>query len=394
MLTIKQLHVFLYIILYRQITRSYTLQNADFKETHRELTLLREKVDELYNAIGIDKLKSRLASLESDTQKDEVWGDKNRFAGISQEISKLKRKIEPWALLKNEVNESIELIEMADAEGDSSVLNEVASNVRSLSSRFDELETRELLSEDDDIKDAFVSIHPGAGGTESQDWASMILRMYTRWAEKNGYEVDLIDYTQGEEAGIKGATILIRGEYAYGLLKGETGIHRLVRISPFDANKRRHTSFSSVEVMPDVDEDIEIDINENDLKIDTYRASGAGGQHVNKTDSAVRITHMPSGIVVQCQNERSQHKNKAFAMKVLKARLYEQHKQEQDDKKQILAGEKKDISWGNQLRSYVFQPYTLVKDHRTGEETGSVEYVFDGELNRFLYSWLKSKKLS
>lgn len=370
------------------------MQNADFKETHRELTLLREKVDELYNAIGIDKLKSRLASLESDTQKDEVWGDKNRFAGISQEISKLKRKIEPWALLKNEVNESIELIEMADAEGDSSVLNEVASNVRSLSSRFDELETRELLSEDDDIKDAFVSIHPGAGGTESQDWASMILRMYTRWAEKNGYEVDLIDYTQGEEAGIKGATILIRGEYAYGLLKGETGIHRLVRISPFDANKRRHTSFSSVEVMPDVDEDIEIDINENDLKIDTYRASGAGGQHVNKTDSAVRITHMPSGIVVQCQNERSQHKNKAFAMKVLKARLYEQHKQEQDDKKQILAGEKKDISWGNQLRSYVFQPYTLVKDHRTGEETGSVEYVFDGELNRFLYSWLKSKKLS
>lgn len=222
----------------------------------------------------------------------------------------------------------------------------------------------------------------------------MLFKMYTRWGEKNGFSIEYIDYTQGDEAGIKSGTILVKGEYAYGLLKGETGVHRLVRISPFDANKRRHTSFASVEVLPDIDETIEIDINENDLKIDTYRASGAGGQHVNKTDSAVRITHLPTGIVVQCQNERSQHKNKAFAMKVLKARIYDRYQAEQNEKKLDFVGEKKDISWGNQIRSYVFQPYTLVKDHRTGEETGSVDFVFDGELNRFLYAYLKSKKNS
>ena len=370
------------------------MQNADVKETQRELDQLHKKIDELWSAIGIDRLKVKLEELEADIQKNEVWSNNEKFTGINQEISRLKRKIEPWIQLKNATVESIDLLGMAEAEGDASIINEVAETVKILLSKFDELETRELLSDDDDIKDAFVSIHPGAGGTESQDWASMLLRMYTRWAEKNGYTVDLVDYTQGEEAGIKSATVLIKGEYAYGLLKGESGVHRLVRISPFDANKRRHTSFSSVEVMPDIDEDVPVEINENDLKIDTYRASGAGGQHVNKTDSAVRITHLPTGTVVQCQNERSQHKNRAFAMKVLKAKIYELHKQEQNDKKMILAGEKKEISWGNQLRSYVFQPYTLVKDHRTGEETGSVEYVFDGELNRFLYAYLKSIKHS
>lgn len=370
------------------------MQNADLKETQRELSQLQKKIDELWNAIGIDRLRSKLTELESDTQKNEVWSNKEKFAEINQEISRLKRKTDPWVKLKNDTAESLDLLEMAETEGDASVINEVAASVKNLVSVFDDLETRELLSENDDIRDAFISIHPGAGGTESQDWASMLLRMYSRWAEKNGYTVEIIDYTQGEEAGIKSATILIKGEYAYGLLKGETGVHRLVRISPFDANKRRHTSFSSVEIMPDIEEDVPIDINDNDLRIDTYRASGAGGQHINKTDSAVRITHLPTGIVVQCQNERSQHKNRAFAMKVLKARLYEIHKQEQSDKKMLLAGEKKEISWGNQLRSYVFQPYTLVKDHRTGEETGSVEYVFDGELNRFLYAYLKSIKHS
>ena len=370
------------------------MQNADVKETQRELDQLHKKIDELWRAIGIDRLKVKLEELEADIQKNEVWSNNEKFTGINQEISRLKRKIDPWIQLKNATVESIDLLGMAEAEDDASIINEVAETVKILLSKFDELETRELLSDDDDIKDAFVSIHPGAGGTESQDWASMLLRMYTRWAEKNGYTVDLVDYTQGEEAGIKSATVLIKGEYAYGLLKGESGVHRLVRISPFDANKRRHTSFSSVEVMPDIDEDVPVEINENDLKIDTYRASGAGGQHVNKTDSAVRITHLPTGTVVQCQNERSQHKNRAFAMKVLKAKIYELHKQEQNDKKMILAGEKKEISWGNQLRSYVFQPYTLVKDHRTGEETGSVEYVFDGELNRFLYAYLKSIKHS
>jgi peptide chain release factor 2 len=261
-----------------------------------------------------------------------------------------------------------------------------------LKHKFEELETRELLSKEDDFKNVFITIHPGAGGTESQDWGSMLFRMYFRWAEKNGFTVDVLDFTPGEEAGIKSATLNIKGDYAYGFMKGEHGVHRLVRISPFDANKRRHTSFASLEVIPEIDEDMEFDVNEADLRIDTYRASGAGGQHVNKTDSAVRITHIPSGIVVQCQNERSQHKNKAFAMKVLKTKLYEVQKKENEEKLQDKIGERKDISWGNQIRSYVFQPYTLVKDHRTNEESGNIEAVFDGEIHRFIYAYLKMLK--
>lgn len=370
------------------------MQNIDVKEIQKELSALKEKVNELYDSVGVDRIKRELSELEMQVQRDEVWKDQTRFTDLNQEISKLKKKIDPWISIKSEIIESIELVGMAAEEGESEILSEAAENLSRLKDRFDELETRELLSDKDDINDAILSIHPGAGGTESQDWASMLFRMYTRWAEKNGFETEIIDFMQGEEAGIKNATILIKGEYAFGFLKGEMGVHRLVRISPFDANKRRHTSFASVEVIPDIDDDIQVDINENDLKIDTYRASGAGGQHVNRTDSAVRITHLPTGLIVQCQNERSQHKNKAFAMKVLKARIYELYKKESDEKKLESAGEKKDISWGNQIRSYVFQPYTLVKDHRTGEETGSIEYVFDGELNRFLYAYLKSKKIS
>lgn len=368
------------------------MQNIDVKEIQKELIALKTKVEELYISIDVDRVKRELSELEMQVQRDDVWKDQNRFTDLNQVISKLKRKIEPWINLKTEILESIDLVEMAAAEGESEILLEASSNLEKFQKRFDELETKELLSEDDDISDAIISIHPGAGGTESQDWASMLFRMYTRWAEKNGFETEVIDYMSGEEAGIKNATILIKGEYSFGLLKGEMGVHRLVRISPFDANKRRHTSFASVEVLPDINDDINVDINENDLKIDTFRASGAGGQHVNRTDSAVRITHLPTGIVVQCQNERSQHKNKAFAMKVLKARVYDLYKKESDEKKLESAGEKKDISWGNQIRSYVFQPYTLVKDHRTAEETGSIEYVFDGEINRFLYAFLKSKK--
>jgi len=370
------------------------LQISDIKESQRDLNILKDKIEELFLSIDIDRLKLKLSELELLAQNDETWKDQVKFTEVNQEISRIKRKIDPWITIKNEIMESIELIDLALSEEDTGLITEITSNIKKLEEKFTDLETRELLSDDDDTKDAFITIHPGAGGTESQDWASMLFRMYTRWAEKNRFALDYIDYTQGEEAGIKSATILVKGEYAFGLLKGESGVHRLVRISPFDANKRRHTSFASVEVLPDVEDNIEIQINENDLRIDTYRSSGAGGQHVNKTDSAVRITHIPTGIVVQCQNERSQHKNKAFAMKVLKARLYEMQKTEQNEKKQELAGEKKDISWGNQIRSYVFQPYTLVKDHRTGEETGSVEFVFDGEINRFLYAYLKSRKKS
>ncbi len=370
------------------------MQNFDVKEKQRELTLLDDKIKELYDSIGIEIEKKRLTELEAEIQKDDSWKDQVKFTELNQEISRLKRKIEPWGELINDISESTELLEMAVEENDSEILTDLMKNIETYQGRFDELETRELLSDPDDINSSYITIHPGAGGTESQDWAAMLFRMYSRWAEKNGYSMDVIDYSVGEEAGIKSATILIKGEYAFGLLKGESGVHRLVRISPFDANKRRHTSFASVEIMPEVNDDIDIEINENDLKIDTYRASGAGGQHVNKTDSAVRITHLPSGIVVQCQNERSQHKNKAFAMKVLKARLYEMRRQEQEDKKNEMAGDRKDISWGNQIRSYVFQPYTLVKDHRTGEETGSVDYVFDGEINKFLYAYLKNMKMA
>jgi peptide chain release factor 2 len=281
---------------------------------------------------------------------------------------------------------------MAMQDKDISVLDEISGKIEGYRNKFNEIETLELLSGEDDFNNSFVVIHPGAGGTESQDWANMLFRMYYRWGEKKGFDVNVVDYTPGEEAGIKSATMLFKGEYAFGLLKCERGIHRLVRISPFDANKRRHTSFASVEVLPEVDENIDIEIKESDLRIDTYRSSGAGGQHVNKTDSAVRITHLPTGIVTQCQNERSQHKNKAFAMKVLKARLYELKKREFDEKQQEKIGQKKDISWGNQIRSYVFQPYTLVKDHRTGEETGSIDYVFDGDIDRFIYSYLRGKR--
>jgi len=361
----------------------------DVKEHLRALNQLKAKLDELFDSIGIEKTRSKLSETELLVQKDEIWKDTAKFAELNQEISKIKKKIEPLFSLKREIEEGIEFINMALAEDDLELISEIVSNIKKYEDRFNELETKELLSDSDDTKDAFITIHPGAGGTESQDWASMLLRMYTRWSEKNGFSVDYIDYTQGEEAGIKSATILVKGEYAYGLLKGERGVHRLVRISPFDANKRRHTSFASIDVLPDIDDNIEVVINESDLKIDTYRASGAGGQHVNKTDSAVRITHLPTGIVVQCQNERSQHKNKAFAMKILKAQIYELHKTEQNEKKLELAAEKKEISWGNQIRSYVFQPYTLVKDHRTDEETGSIEFVFDGEINRFLYAYLK-----
>lgn len=366
------------------------MTERDYREAIRELNQIKDKADELYDSLSIDSLKENLAKLELETQKEEFWQDKEKFTKVSKEISRLKRKIEPWDLLITELNDSQELFEIAQSENDKEVLNEICDKIDTFNKTFDDLETRELLAEEDDFNNAFLTIHPGAGGTESQDWAMMLYRMYCRWGEKKGFSINIIDYSPGDEAGIKSATIYLKGDYAYGLLKGEQGVHRLVRISPFDANKKRHTSFASVEAVPELSEDIEIDVKESDLRIDTYRASGAGGQHVNKTDSAVRITHMPTGIVVQCQNERSQHKNKSSALKVLKSKLYELEKEELMEKKQEKIGEKKEISWANQIRSYVFQPYTMVKDHRTNEETGSINYVFDGDLDRFIYAYLKS----
>lgn len=361
----------------------------EYKEIKRDLDILKQKADELYATIDIVGEKVRLTESEAQTFSETFWSDPEKSAKVNQEIRRLTRHIEPWDKLTLEINDSCELLEIASAENDASVMTELDQACETLEREFERLQTLELLSDEDDAKNAYVTIHPGAGGTESQDWALMLLRMYTRWAENQGFGIETIDYTPGEEAGIKNATLLIKGEYAYGFLKCEKGVHRLVRISPFDANKRRHTSFTSVEVMPEIDDSVDVSINETELRIDTFRSSGAGGQHVNTTDSAIRITHLPTGIVVQCQNERSQHKNKATAMKMLKAKLYDQRKREMMDMLDDKAGEKKDISWGNQIRSYVFQPYTLVKDHRTDTESGNVPNVMDGEINPFIYAYLK-----
>ena len=320
-----------------------------------------------------------------------VWSDQDRAKKVVEEVKGLKRWLEPYSALRKRVDEARELAELMEAEShvDLSLQRGLDDEAEKIARELEALELRNLLRGPDDARDALLHIHPGAGGTESQDWAEMLVRMYTRWAERRGFTVELLDLEPGEEAGIKRAELEIRGQYAYGLLRAEIGVHRLVRISPFDAQSRRHTSFASVFVYPVVDDDIEIDIKEDDLRIDVYRASGKGGQHVNKTSSAVRITHLPSGIVVACQNERSQFKNKATALKMLKARLYERALEEQAAKKAEVDKQKTDIAWGNQIRSYVFQPYTMVNDHRTELKVGDVQKVMDGDLDPFIEAYLK-----
>ncbi len=300
----------------------------------------------------------------------------------------MQRSVEIWENLHKE-NEDLEtLVAMSEEEGDDSMLDECTGMIENLEKMLAEAELKAMLSGDQDSNNALVSINSGAGGTESQDWAQMLFRMYLRWGEERGYKTEVLDTQYGDEAGIKSATVHIIGDYAYGYLRSEIGVHRLVRISPFDANKRRHTSFASVFVYPEVEDDFEIDIKEDDLKIDVYRASGPGGQGVNTTDSAVRITHKPSGIVVQCQNERSQHKNKASAMKVLKARLFEVEREKQEEEKKEMEKQKKKIEWGSQIRSYVLHPYRMVKDLRTGVESGNVDAVLDGDLDKFIEAFL------
>jgi peptide chain release factor 2 len=300
----------------------------------------------------------------------------------------LAKLVDDWTAAQHELDDLLVLVELGEEGEDQATLQEVRELLPDLERQVERMEFARMLSGEHDPSSAIISINAGAGGTEAQDWAEMLLRMYLRWCERKGFKTEITEYQPGEEAGTKSVTFTVDGAYAYGYLKAEKGIHRLVRISPFDANARRHTSFTSVFVFPEISDDIEIDINEKDLKVDTYRASGAGGQHVNKTDSAIRITHLPSGIVVSCQSERSQHKNRSTAMKQLRARLYEQELEKKESAATALAGEKKDIAWGSQIRSYVLHPYRLVKDHRTGFEVGNADGVLDGDLDGFIEAYL------
>ena len=300
----------------------------------------------------------------------------------------LREAVDDYGKCNSSVEEARFFLDLAEEENDSEALEETETRLREVTVSLADMELRQLLGGTDDRRDAIVTLHPGAGGTESQDWAEMLLRMYLRWGDRRGYKTEIMEYQPGEEAGLKRVTFTIAGEYAYGYLKCEAGIHRLVRISPFDANSRRHTSFASVFVYPEIDDTIDVEVNESDLRIDTYRASGAGGQHVNKTDSAVRITHLPTNIVVACQNERSQHKNKAMAMRILRSRLYELEVKKQREMMDSYQKNKKDIAWGSQIRSYVLHPYRMVKDHRTNVEIGNADAVLDGDIDRFIQSYL------
>lgn len=344
------------------------------------------------NLFDIDNSNKELSKLEKETLNQDFWNDNNYSSKILSKIKKLKDKVNNFTKIQKQLYDVYEMNLMLLSEFDEGLKTDVLNSTKELIKKIDKLELETFLSDKYDINNAIVTIHPGAGGTESQDWAEMLYRMYTRWAIKNNFDIKEIDYLEGDEAGLKSVTFEIIGEYAYGYLKSEKGVHRLVRISPFDAGGRRHTSFASVEVLPEITDDIEIEINPDDLRIDTYRASGAGGQHVNKTSSAVRITHIPTNIVAASQAERSQLQNKETAMKMLKSKLLDLKEKEQKDKIEDLKGDQKDIAWGSQIRSYVFCPYTLVKDHRTNYETGNVEAVMNGEIDEFIDAYLKLNK--
>ncbi|HPT54057.1 MAG TPA: peptide chain release factor 2 [Fervidobacterium sp.] len=351
-------------------------------EQKQRIEELKKKYEDIIEVFHPEDKKERLKELEEESLKPDFWVDQKKAQQVNREIQRMRKIVEHMdkiGTLFEDLEVGIEL-----AEEDPSMLENIEEILDEVSERIRDFELELILNGRFDDANAYLIIHPGAGGTESQDWASMLLRMYMRWTERKGYSAELVDYQEGEEAGIKSATLYIEGDFAYGYLKHERGVHRLVRISPFDANKRRHTSFASVNVLPEIEDDIDIEIRPEDLRVDTYRASGAGGQYVNKTESAIRITHIPTGIVVSCQTERSQLQNRETAMKMLKARLYQLEIEKRRRQIEQIQGELREISWGNQIRSYVFQPYTMVKDHRTDVETGNIEAVMDGEIDAFI----------
>lgn len=355
------------------------MDNYEYTELLKNLNL---KMKNITGVVEPEKIKARLEEIETLENDQEFWSDAANAAKIQKEKTQIQRKLDKYNLANDTVIDANELYEMAKEENDEESITALYDDAPSLENHIRSMEIEVLLSGDSDSNNAILSIHPGAGGTESQDWAEMLLRMYKRWAERRGFSVEILDYQKGEEAGIKDVSIIIKGENAYGYLKVENGIHRLVRISPFDSNAKRHTSFSSVMVSPEVDDDINIVIEDKDIRVDTYRSSGAGGQHVNKTESAIRLTHLETGVVVQCQNDRSQHKNKATAMKMLKSRLYELELEEQKAKEAGVA--KSEIGWGHQIRSYVMQPYQQVKDTRSNEALSNISGILDGDIDAMI----------
>ncbi len=361
----------------------------ELEENLKFLKELKNKLEEIKDSMKIESLKHELKELEKKSLEENFWNDQENSSLVFSKIKTLQKKIKLYEDIASELENLIEMNELLNQDLDEQLVKELLTNSRNLKNSLEALEIQTLFSGKYDSNNAIITLHPGAGGTESQDLVQMLYRMYGKWANSNGFFLKELDYLDGDEAGIKSVTALISGENAYGYLKGEMGVHRLVRISPFDSGGRRHTSFASVEVLPEITDDIEIEINSDDLRIDTYRASGAGGQHINKTDSAVRITHIPTNIVVSCQSERSQTMNKETAMKMLKSKLLDLKEKENKETISELKGEQKDIAWGSQIRSYVFCPYTLVKDHRTNYEVGNVESIMNGELNNFMYEYLK-----
>lgn len=351
-------------------------------------------IQELREALGLEMLQKEIDTLEATTADEAFWNDVNNSQKVLQKISGMKAKVASYNDLKAQYDDALVMIDMADEEEDLELLPECEASVAEIEEKVEILTLSTLLTGEYDSKNCILTFHAGAGGTEAQDWAEMLVRMYTRWGERHGYKVSMLDSLDGDGAGLKSAVLLIEGINAYGYLKGEAGVHRLVRVSPFDSSGRRHTSFASLEVMPEIDDDIEVTIADDDVRVDTFRASGAGGQKVNKTSSAIRITHLPTGIVVTCQNERSQHQNREMAFKMLKSKLVEIKERENLEKIEDIKGDQKEIGWGSQIRSYVFMPYTMAKDHRTNYEMGNIGAVMDGELDGFINAYLKQQSLT